>query len=230
MDIGGGSTEYIIGKQFSYQHLTSTEMGCVSITQRFFSKPEITEKRFNKAISTCQQVLRPHKMKLRHYDWDIAMGASGTIKSVGSILEENNWSQGAITLAGLNQLKQALIEAGTLENVSIAGLKEERLPVLAGGLAILIASFEVLNIEQLNISNNALREGLVFDTLGRLHAEDVRETSVKSVQAWLKIDTNQADAVADTSDRLYKQAHNSWQLHDIDHDLKKIAQLGCPTS
>ncbi|PLA74264.1 exopolyphosphatase [Hydrogenovibrio sp. SC-1] len=222
MDIGGGSTEYIIGKQFSYQHLTSTEMGCVSITQRFFSKPEITEKRFNKAISTCQQILRPHKMKLRHYDWDIAIGASGTIKSVGSILEENSWSQGAITLDGLNQLKQALIEAGTLDNVSIAGLKEERLPVLTGGLAILIASFEVLNIEQLNISNNALREGLVFDTLGRLHAEDVRETSVKSVQAWLKIDSSQADAVADTSDRLYKQAHNSWQLHDIDHDFKKL--------
>lgn len=222
MDIGGGSTEYIIGKQFSYQHLTSTEMGCVSITQRFFSKPDITEKRFAKAISACQQILRPHKMKLRHYDWDIAMGASGTIKSVGSILEENNWSQGAITLSGLNQLKQALIDSGTLEAVTIAGLKEERLPVLAGGLAILIASFEVLDIEQLNISNNALREGLVFDTLGRLHDDDVRETSVKNAQAWLKIDSQQADAVADTSDRLYKQAHNIWQLHDDDHDYKKL--------
>jgi len=222
MDIGGGSTEYIIGKQFSYQHLTSTEMGCVSITQRFFSKPEITEKRFNKATSACQQILRPHKIKLRHYDWDFAIGASGTIKSIGTILEENNWAQGCITLPGLIQVKQAMIAAETLDKIAIAGLKEERLPVLAGGLAILIASFEVLNIEQLNISNNALREGLVFDTLGRLYAEDVRETSVKSIQAWLKIDTNQADAVADTSARLYKQAHNSWQLHDMDHDFKKL--------
>lgn len=222
MDIGGGSTEYIIGQQFHYQHLTSTEMGCISITQQFFSKPEITEKRFDKAISACQQILRPHKMKLMHYRWDMAIGASGTIKAIGTILEENNWSQGGITLSGLQQLKQTLIKAGSLEQIAITGLKEERLPVLAGGLAILIATFEVLNIQQLLISNNALREGLVFDTLGRLYAEDVRETSVESTQAWLKIDINQADAVADTSERLYKQAHNSWQLHDGDHDFKKL--------
>lgn len=222
MDIGGGSTEFIIGKQFSYQHLTSTEMGCVSITQRFFSKPEMTEKRFSKAISACQQILRPHKMKLCHYDWDFAIGASGTIKAIGSILEENNWSQGGITLEGLQNFKQALINAGNADKVTISGLKEDRLPVITGGLAVLIASFEVLNIELLNISNNALREGLVFDTLGRIFAEDVRETSVKNIQAWLKIDAQQADAVADTSERLYKQAHNSWQLHDVDHDFKKL--------
>ncbi len=92
MDIGGGSTEYIIGQNFTYSHLTSTEMGCVSITQKFFSKEDITEKRMNKAISACRQIIRPHLLKLTRLGWDCALGASGTIKAIGTILKDNDWS------------------------------------------------------------------------------------------------------------------------------------------
>jgi len=224
MDIGGGSTEYIIGKNFNYQHLTSTEMGCVSITQQFFSKPEISEKRMTKAISNCRQILRPHLIKLTNLGWDSAIGASGSIKSIGTLLKENDWTEGEITLEGMLKLKDALIQAGSIQSASLQGLKEERIPVLAGGLAILIATFEELKIVQMQVSSNALREGLVFDTLGRLFAEDVRETSVKAAQAWLKIDTIQAEAIARTTKIFYKQAHNSWQLHDADYNYEKLLQ------
>ena len=222
MDIGGGSTEYIIGQHFQYQHLTSTEMGCVSISQKYFKSGELSEKAFNKAIEACRQILLPHKNILKKLGWDIAYGASGTIKSVGAILEENGWSESGITLKGLLKLKQALIDAEHIDQADIPGFKEERRPVLAGGLAILIATFEELKIKQMQVSQNALREGLIFDSLGRLFAEDVRESSVKSMQTWMKVDTAQANHIAQTARKLYTQARNIWQLRNEDYDYAKL--------
>lgn len=223
MDIGGGSTEYIIGQHFLYKHLTSTEMGCVSMSQAFFGEGCITEKRFHKAIEACRQILLPHKNILRKLDWDIAYGASGTIKSIGTILEENGWGEG-LTLEGLQKLKSALVAAGHIDKAEIAGFKEERRPVLAGGLAILIASFQELKIKQMQVSPNALREGLIFDTLGRLFAEDVRESSINTMQDWMKVDKIQATHVAQTAHKLYKQARNIWKLRDPDYDYAKLLQ------
>lgn len=222
MDIGGGSTEYIIGKHFSNEHLTSTEMGCVSISQKFFEDEKVDEKNLDKAVKGCQHILRPHTQKLSKLGWDVALGASGSIKSIGAILEENNWSENGITAQGMQQLAQKLIEAGEVSAAKIKGLKEERQPVLLGGLAILIATFKELNIDTMQVSNNALREGLIFDTLGRLNAEDARETSITSLQKWMKVDKIQAKCIADTALCLYKQTHNIWQLHNEDFDLKKL--------
>ncbi|BCN94168.1 exopolyphosphatase [Thiomicrorhabdus immobilis] len=227
MDIGGGSTEYIIGHQFENSHLTSTEMGCVSITQSYFPKGKITQENFNNAVSKCRQILRPHRSTLRKKGWDIAIGASGTIKSIGVILEINSWTESGITLQGMIELSKELIKAGSADNLKLAGLKDERRPVLVGGLAILIATFIELNIEQMQVSSNALREGLVFDTLGRLNAEDVRETSVNAMQQWMKVDTEQADAVARTAKSLYKQSHNTWNLHSDGYDLKRLLKWAC---
>jgi len=222
MDIGGGSTEYIIGKHFSNDHLTSTEMGCVSISQAFFKDQKIDEKDLNKAISRCQQILRPHSQTLLKLGWDVALGASGSIKSIGAILEENGWSENGITAKGMQKLADKLIDAGEVSKAKIKGLKEEREPVLLGGLAILIATFRELNIETMQVSSNALREGLIFDTLGRLHAEDARETSILALQNWMKVDKEQAQQVANTALCLYKQTHNIWQLHNADFDLRKL--------
>ncbi|WP_040727627.1 exopolyphosphatase [Thiomicrorhabdus sp. Kp2] len=227
MDIGGGSTEYIIGKQFENSHLTSTEMGCVSITQTYFPKGKVTEENFNLAIAKCRQVLRPHRSTLRKQGWDIAIGASGTIKSIGQILEINSWSESGITLQGMFDLSKALLKEGSAQSIKLAGLKDERRPVLLGGLAILMATFIELNIEHMQVSQNALREGLVFDTLGRLNAEDVRETSVKAMQQWMKVDTEQADMVAKTAKSLYKQSHNLWRLHSDGYDLKRLLKWAC---
>ena len=222
MDIGGGSTEYIIGKQFTHDHLTSTEMGCVSVTQKFFPKDTISAINMNRAIAYCRSVLRPHQAKLKKLGWDTAIGASGTIKSISQILEANQWSDGGITLKGLMKLKEALVEHGGAKDIPLEGLKDERRPVLVGGLAALIATFVELKVSVMHVSANALREGLVFDTLGRLFAEDVREISVNSMQKWMLVDTQQAEHVAQTALSLYKQAHNSWQLRSPDYNFKKL--------
>ncbi|MDG6777138.1 exopolyphosphatase [Thiomicrorhabdus sp. zzn3] len=222
MDIGGGSTEYIIGSQFTHTHLTSTEMGCVSVTQKHFDKGMITLEKMERAISACRLTLRPHQVKLKRLGWDTAIGASGSIKSIGQILEQNQWSDHGITLPALYKLRDALIETGNADDLDIEGLKDERRPVLAGGLAVLIATFEELDIEQMQVSPNALREGLIFDTLGRLFAKDAREISVAAMQKWMRVDTQQANHVSFTAQALFKQTHNLWQLRDNEYDFKKL--------
>lgn len=227
MDIGGGSTEYIIGRGFSNDHLTSTEMGCVSLTNPFFDDDIVTADRINKAVASARQILRPHRRLLTNLGWDSAYGASGSIKSIGVLLQENGWAEGAITLDGLQKLRGEMIKAGSIQNLKLNGLKEDRRPVLAAGLAILIATFEELSIQQMSVSANALREGLVFDTLGRLFAEDSREASVRSMQAWMKVDTQQAHHVAQSARKFFNQAHNVWHLHDNEYNYPKLLDWAC---
>ncbi|MDX1796319.1 MAG: exopolyphosphatase [Hydrogenovibrio sp.] len=225
MDIGGGSTEYIIGRGFEQQHLTSTEMGCVSITQYFFADGEIHDTNMAKAINHCRLILRPHHMKLTNLGWETVIGASGSIKAIGSILQENGWTEGEITLEGMETLQSHLVEAGSVHQAiesGLKGIKEERIPVLIGGLAILIATFKELSIAQMLVSANALREGLIFDTLGRLYASDVRETSVTSMQTWLKIDLQQAQRISDTALAFYHQVQAIWDLDDDSYSYPKL--------
>ncbi len=221
IDIGGGSTEFIIGRHYTHQHLTSTEMGCVSFSQQFFDDGRLTAKRFEKATTRARQILRPYAWQLKALDWDAAYGASGTIKALGTISRENGWGA-RITLHGLYAIRDALIDAGTLEKVSLPGLKAERKPVIAGGLAVLIGAFEALGIDSLQVSSHALREGLIYDMLGRRIAEDAREVSLRALQEWTRVDTAQAARVARTARRLFKQVHNVWKLHDPDYDYRKL--------
>lgn len=227
MDIGGGSTEYIIGRGINNSHLTSTEMGCVSITQIFFPEDKITLEKMANAITKCRQILRPHVQQLKHLGWDCAIGASGTIKSIGQILEQNQWTSGGINFEGLQKLTDALISCGSCENLKLDGLKDERKPVLAGGLAVLMATFMELQIETMQVSSNALREGLIYDTLGRLYAEDARDGSVRALQKWMRVDEQHGDLVAKTAIALYKQTHNVWRLHSTDYNFLQLLTWAC---
>ncbi len=221
IDIGGGSTEFIIGRHYTHEHLTSTEMGCVAFSQQFFADSALSAKRFDKAITRAKQILRPHTWQLRQLGWDAAYGASGTIKALGAIIRANEWGE-SITLKGLERVKHKLIEAGHLDRLDLPGLKDERKPVIAGGLAVLMGAFEALDIDTLQVSNNALREGLIYDMLGRLVAEDAREVSIRALQDWTRVDRAQAARVAKTARTLYKQVHNSWKLHSPDFDYAKL--------
>lgn len=227
MDIGGGSTEYIIGRGFKNGHLTSTEVGCVTMSLDFFADDIVTADRMTQAITHCRQVLRPHKRRLIELSWDNAYGSSGTIKSIGTVLSENQWTEGPITLDGLQNLRGELIKSGSAQDLTLSGLKDDRKPVLAGGLAILIATFEELNIQQMQVSANALREGLMLDTLGRIFADDSRQISVNAMKKWTKVDKQQAANVAQTARMLFSQVHNTWQLHDKEYDYSKLLNWAC---
>ncbi len=221
IDIGGGSTEFIIGHHYTHEHLTSTEMGCVAFSQQFFADGTLSAKRFEKAVTRAQQILRPYTWQLKQLGWDTAYGASGTIKALGAIIRANDWGE-HITLKGLEAVQQAMIQAGHLDKLELPGLKAERKPVIAGGLAVLLGAVKALQIDTLQVSNNALREGLIYDMLGRLIAEDAREVSIRALQDWTRVDRAQAARVAKTARTLYKQVHNSWKLHSPDFDYAKL--------
>ncbi len=223
IDIGGGSTEFIIGTHFNPHSMTSTEMGCVAVSQSFDLTSQINQDRFHHAVNACRQVLRPHVLKLRTMGWDKAIGASGSIKAISDILNQNNWSTEGITLEGMYALRDALTAHKKLSDVKLAGLSDDRKPVIGGGLAVLIAAFELLDIGRMQVSQGALREGLVLDMLGRVHhTQDAREASVLSLIASSRIDSAQANRVADCAARFFKQVHIAWQLQ---HPTLPLEQL-----
>ncbi len=225
IDIGGGSTEFIIGADFKHKHLTSTEMGCVSISQLFFKNGNISDLSASKAINYCRRILRPHSKTLIKKSWEEAMGASGSIKSIGNLLKENALSDGKITLKGMQAIKKKLIEAGSTQeaiNRGLKGLKEERMPVFIGGLAILISVFQELKIKSMQVSASALREGLIYDNLGRLNQKDVREASVAILQNWLKVDQQQSERIAKTAQQLLENYRENGKLKCVHFSFSKL--------
>ncbi len=225
IDIGGGSTEFIIGEDFKHKHLTSTEMGCVSISQMFFKDGKITSQACKKATNYCRRILKPHSSKLVKKGWDDAIGASGSIKAIGNILKECEYTEREITLAGMLKIQKALIKAGTIEDAiqqGLKGLKEERFPVFIGGLMVLTSAFQELKIIKMLVSDNALREGLIYDNLGRLNQKDVREASVTALQKWLKADEQQSERISITANKLLKDYKKSSKLTDKHLSFTKL--------
>lgn len=213
MDIGGGSTELIIGEGFEPQDMESLYMGCVSMSRKYFADGTITRKRVKKAGLAAQMELEPHAARLRARGWDQAIGASGTIRAVGRVVQAAGWSEGGITLPALEKLLDALVQAGHVDQIKLEGLGPERTPVFTGGVVVLHATFEALGIERMQVSDGALREGLLYDMLGRIQQEDVRDRSVVGLLQRLGADEAQAERVAATANRCLRQVAASWGLN-----------------
>ncbi|MEM7465513.1 MAG: exopolyphosphatase [Pseudomonadota bacterium] len=214
MDIGGGSTEFIVGRHFEPLLAESLHIGCVSMSKAFFSDGEITEKRFQQAKLFARQEIEPIEEKYRSTGWQTAIGASGTNLAVYKVVMENQWSRDGITAEALNTLKEELIKVGNIEKIDFAGLSNERRPVFVGGVAILCAAFDALGIQQLRISNSALREGLLYDLLGRIQHEDVRESTVENLLDKYQVDRAQAERVFLTARDFWQQIASDWAIED----------------
>ena len=146
IDIGGGSTECIVGERFEPLEVASLYMGCVSYSMKFFPRGEINEKNMLRAETAARVELETIERKLRDLGWDVAFGSSGTVFAIEEILRQNEWSDHGITRKGLRKLRKALYRAGNTEELALPGLKADRAPVLPGGLAILNAVFDSLEI------------------------------------------------------------------------------------
>lgn len=212
VDIGGGSTELIIGEQFESVETASLSMGCISFSQRYFPQGELTEQAFNHAVTAARREVLPIETVYRKLGWQQAVGASGTIKAVAQVCEENNWSDGAVTLAGLQAIRQQLLSSGHIEQIKIAGLRPDRIGNFPAGVAILLGIFEQLGIERMEVASGALREGVLYDLVGRFEHEDVRERSIQAMMQRYHVDMSQAQRVHDAAMALYAQAKDSWQL------------------
>lgn len=212
VDIGGGSTELIIGSGFEPLEKESLYMGCVSASQRFFPDGVITKEGFKRAKLAAHLELQTIQKRYRRVGWVEAIGASGTIKAIDAVLRAEGWSTTGITLAGLQQLVKVMIAAGHVERVDLMELKDERRPVLPGGVAVLTAIFEALAIDVMQASDWALREGVVYDLIGRIRHEDVRARTINALSERYRVDGEQAERVAATALALLRQVEQKWGL------------------
>jgi exopolyphosphatase/guanosine-5'-triphosphate,3'-diphosphate pyrophosphatase len=227
VDIGGGSTECVIGDGDELQRADSLYMGCVSYTQRFFPRGRITAKALEDAILAARLELRPVYRQYRELGWEVCYGSSGTINAIQTVLTDCDWCDHAISQAGLDKLGEALLSAGSVQALALPGLKPERQDVLVGGYAVLQGVFRALKIKRMEASKAALREGVIHDLMGRETRLDVRDRTVTRIQARFGVDTQQADLVAETALHLLAQAAAPWGLDQAEaaRHLRWAAQL-----
>jgi len=205
IDIGGGSTELIIGEGIDPVEMESLQFGCVSMTNRFFADGTITEKRLKKAQRAVAAELQEIQSVYRKAGWQIAIGSSGTFRSAASICEANGWSKKGITSKALEKLKQKALSFESISDIEIDGLSERRKPVFIGGLAVMLACFKALAIDEMLVSPFALREGLLQDLLGRLEHRDPRDKAVKALMTRFAVDPAQVARVRKTALDLFDQ-------------------------
>lgn len=199
VDIGGGSTEFIIGKSFEPQLLESLYMGCVSYSLNFFPDGRIDKRNLKDAELAARRELQAIAHPYREVGWERAVGSSGSAKALADILEQNGFSDSGITREGLERLRAALLRAGSVDRLELAGLRADRRPVLLGGFSIMSAVFKEFDLQRMVFSEGALRLGVLYDLLGRYHHHDLRDATVASFMARYGVDRRHADEVADTA-------------------------------
>jgi exopolyphosphatase/guanosine-5'-triphosphate,3'-diphosphate pyrophosphatase len=219
VDIGGGSTEIIVGQGFAARLRESLHMGCVGMSKRWFPDGRITERAMHKAELGGALEVRPVRELFRKSGWSKAVGSSGTIRSIASVVAAEGWCEDGISAESLARLRAAVLERGRVGALDLRGLAEDRKPVLAGGLAVLRSVFETLGIEHMQVSDYALREGLVYETMGRSRHEDVRERTVASLSRQFHIDQTHARRVESTAQGLFAQVAGPWSLDNPNYPL-----------
>ncbi|WP_219603785.1 exopolyphosphatase [Aeromonas caviae] len=212
VDIGGGSTELIIGEGFEHKALTSRKMGCVSFTQSFFGNGKLGEKAFNAAVLEAQHQLAPIINQYRKLGWQSSLGSSGSIRTVRDVLQGEEWTDGAITLAGLERLKEEMLKHKRVDQLKLAGLTEERQGVFAAAVAILLGLFTSLPIERMEYSDGALREGLLYEFEERLQHHDIRERTALALSTHYRIDKRQATRVERSVLSLFDALSGPWEM------------------
>ena len=213
MDIGGGSTELILGEGLRPKRLESLHLGCVSMTERFFQDGRLTAVAFDKARRAARLELRPVKAFFRSAKDVEAIGTSGTILSTERVATELGFTETQTLCSDvLEKLIATVLEFDSIDALALEGLSERRSQVWPGGLAILAELISVLRIDQLTVADGAMREGLLHDLLGRIQHEDARDQSVRAMMARYQVDEAQAKRVAVTADQLLRQCAQQWRL------------------
>jgi len=220
IDIGGGSTEFIIGEGMQPIRRESLYMGCVSANKRFFNEGVITKSNMKSAETHAALTLLPQTMDFKKGKWSEAIGCSGTIKAIGNIVHEQGWCKDGIDYQSLRKLRKALIDANHIDNLKLSGLSDSRKPVIAGGLSVLLSIFKILQIDNMRVSDHSMREGLLYDLVGRITRHDVRDATIEAAMTRWSVDIPQAKRISKTVENLYLSANNQLSL-----DLESIQPL-----
>jgi exopolyphosphatase/guanosine-5'-triphosphate,3'-diphosphate pyrophosphatase len=217
IDVGGGSTELIIGEGSESRLAFSRQMGCVAYSHRYFPEGRLSRHGWRAAETAAALELRPMREAMREAGWAACLGSSGTVLAIAQILAARGWGGPGITLDGLKRLRGELLAGGAARALVATGpagtaVSADRWAVLPGGLAILIACFKSLHIESMQASSGALREGVLYDLLGRIQQQDARDRSVQRLVAQYHADGKQGTRVAHAAHRLLAEVAWAWEL------------------
>ena len=226
IDIGGGSTECIIGRGMEPLERESLQAGCIASTRRFFPNGRLSKKKWKDALTEITADFQQFASTYRSLGWDEAIGSSGTNKAIGEICAALKLTKGAITAEALPLVRERLLQAQRIEDIDLPGLSADRRPIIAGGVLVLEAVFAALGLQRMQVSKGALREGVLYDLLGRGGADDPREVSVDALMRRYGIDAAQAGRVEATALRLFDQVARDWWLDADDRRmLSRAARL-----
>ncbi len=212
VDIGGGSTELILGSGFEPDTLETVSLGCIGYSRRFFPDGVITRAAFKEAEIAAALELRPVRKMFRRGRWERAVGSSGTIRAVERVLANGGSDAQAITRAGVKGLRRAMAAAGHVDRLKLPGLPDERRSVFPGGVAILAACLRNFEIDEMTVSDGALRDGALHDLVGRVQHFDPRKASIAAFAARYRVDQAQAARVSATALTAFDQVAGSWQV------------------
>ncbi|NIY82748.1 exopolyphosphatase [Vibrio hepatarius] len=218
VDIGGGSTEMIIGKGFEPELINSKQMGCVSYTNRYFANGKLSKKNFANATLAAEQKLESIAHRYRKKGWEIAFGSSGTIKAIREVLIGLGFEDGLINAKRLDKLVEKLCEWQTIDDIELAGLTPERKPVFAAGVAILSAIIKDLKISEMHFSEGALREGLLFEMEDAFKRSDIRMRTTENLASKHLVDLEHAAKIKGQAQEFFQQVHS-------DLSIKKSSEL-----
>jgi exopolyphosphatase/guanosine-5'-triphosphate,3'-diphosphate pyrophosphatase len=212
IDIGGGSTEFIVGQGFEPQQMESLYMGCVSYSLRFFADGKLSEGNLRRAEIAARTEIQSIRREFSADHWQEAVGSSGSARALGEILRLNGWSDGSITRSGLAELKTQMLRAREIRKLDLTGLSAERAAVIAGGFSIMTAAFAELGIERMTVASGALREGVLYELLGRMQHQDTREATVRQFKRRYHVDSPQAQRVQNLAIALLAQIEHRLEM------------------
>ncbi|TAL74832.1 MAG: Ppx/GppA family phosphatase [Rhodanobacter sp.] len=212
MDVGGGSTEFIIGRGLAPLHTESVQAGCIASTMHFFPAGKLSRKRWQRAHSELGVLLQQFAAEYRQSGWQEAYGSSGSAKAIGTIVQAMQLSDDGITPAALAALREAILAQGSIETLKLPGLEGDRAPVITGAVAIFEAAFEALGIERMQVCESSMREGLMWDLIGRAAGSDPRTSSIDALASRYAVDRAQARRVEATALHLFDQVAAVWKL------------------
>jgi len=218
IDIGGGSTEFIIGLGSEPLETESIQIGCIATTRRFFADGKLTRKRWQKAQTEIEVELQQFAAGYRARGWSDTIGSSGTVRALGLICAALRPADNGITLDGLELVRDRLLDAGDIGRIDLPTLSEDRKSVIAGGALILETVFRALDIERMRACDTAMREGLLYDLVGRAGQSDPREASVLALARRYGIDAAHAARVETTALALFEQVREAWEFNETQRD------------
>jgi len=206
IDIGGRSTELVLGQNLQAHVTGSYRVGSVAWSMKYFPDGAMTEQAFAKAEIAAKAVLEEAIEQYPRSQWDTAYGSSGTVGAVADVLQAEGWPAGEVSLEGLNWLIKQLVRAGHVDHVRFLGLKEDRRAVIGGGASVLRALMVLLDIDTLHVAQGALRQGVLFEMVERDdHATDVRDISIQRLAQKFTIDPTQSQRVSRVALQLFQK-------------------------